>query len=84
MPPLVSLLLLPLVVTRLVVPVLPVLLLGVLGLLRSSLWSRPAVRAVTWSLAALSVAFNAWAALDYRPALGNHAVLEIRERLGQP
>ena len=69
---------------RLVVPVLPLLLLGVLGLLRSPLWNRPVVRAVTWTLAALSVAFNAWAALDYRPAFGSHAVLEIWEMLGRP
>jgi hypothetical protein len=69
---------------RLVVPVLPVLLLGVLGLLRSPLWSRPAIRALTWSLAALSVAFNAWAALDYRPAFGSHAVLGIWRMLGNP
>jgi hypothetical protein len=39
---------------------------------------------LTWSLAALSVAFNAWAALDYGPAFGSHAVLEIWNRLGWP
>jgi hypothetical protein len=69
---------------RLLVPVLPVLLLGILGLLRSPPWNRRAVRGATWSLAALSVAFNAWAALDYSPAFGSHAVLEIWERLGRP
>jgi hypothetical protein len=67
---------------RLVVPVLPLLLLGVLGLLRSPLWERRGVRALTWTLAALSVAFNAWAALDYPPAFGSHAVLQVWRLLG--
>jgi hypothetical protein len=67
---------------RLVVPVLPLLLLGLLGLLRSRLWRLPLVPALTWSLAALSVAFNAWAALDYHEAFTNHAVLHVWKAWG--
>jgi hypothetical protein len=62
---------------RLIVPVLPLLLLGLLGLVRSPLWRCGSARAVTACLAVLSVAFNGWAALDYPEAFGNHAVLEL-------
>jgi hypothetical protein len=63
------------------VPVLPLLLLGLLGLVRSPLWRRGSVRAVTACLPVLSVAFNGWAALDYLEAFGNHAVLELLKLL---
>jgi hypothetical protein len=66
---------------RLIVPVLPLLLLGLLGLVRSPLWGRRSVRVVTGCLAVLSVAFNAWAALDYPEAFDHHAVLELMKLL---
>ena len=66
---------------RLIVPVLPLLLLGLLGLVRSPLWRRGAVRVATGSLAFVSVAFNGWAALDYPEAFDNHALLELMKHL---
>lgn len=67
---------------RLIVPILPILMLGLLGFLRSELGAVGGVRVAAWGLGLVSIVFNAWAALDYPAAFGSHPLLHLLKALG--
>jgi len=62
---------------RLVVPVLPLLCLGLAGILRAPMWRVRAVRASAIALALVSIAFSGWAAFHHVAAFDGHLLAAI-------
>jgi hypothetical protein len=62
---------------RLIVPVVPFLCLGLVGVGESAWWRRPLLRRGAIALGALSVLMNGWAALHHIAAFDAHPLLDV-------